>query len=172
MKTKRFFLFGLPAVLLALGLVLAGCDTGSSSDDDDPPPPGDDGVAKSVTITGINADGLITGPDAVGVWLIAEIPTDGMPTPVALEYEAVSEGTLSADLTVPNGMNASNTKWTGTGSYYVLLVPVTYAGGGNLDFNNGYAYVGDGNAPAKAAFNEAAVTLAFTKFVALSTLGF
>jgi hypothetical protein len=31
MKTKRFFLFGLPAVLLALGLVLAGCDDGSGS---------------------------------------------------------------------------------------------------------------------------------------------
>jgi hypothetical protein len=30
MKTKRFFLFGLPAVLLALGLVLAGCDNGST----------------------------------------------------------------------------------------------------------------------------------------------
>jgi hypothetical protein len=34
MKTKRFFLFGLPAVLLALGLVLAGCDDGSDDDSD------------------------------------------------------------------------------------------------------------------------------------------
>jgi hypothetical protein len=35
MKTKRFFLFGLPVVLLALGLVLAGCggdDDGGDSD--------------------------------------------------------------------------------------------------------------------------------------------
>ncbi|MDR1230191.1 MAG: hypothetical protein LBK61_02195 [Spirochaetaceae bacterium] len=32
MKTKRFFLFGLPTVLLALGLVLAGCDTGGGGD--------------------------------------------------------------------------------------------------------------------------------------------
>jgi hypothetical protein len=32
MKTKRFFLFGLSAVLLALGLVLAGCDDGSDDD--------------------------------------------------------------------------------------------------------------------------------------------
>jgi hypothetical protein len=35
MRTKRFFIFGLPAVLLALGLVLAGCDTGSSSGGDE-----------------------------------------------------------------------------------------------------------------------------------------
>jgi ABC-type Fe3+-hydroxamate transport system substrate-binding protein len=33
MKTKRFFLFGLPAVLLVLGLMLAGCaSTGSAKD--------------------------------------------------------------------------------------------------------------------------------------------
>jgi hypothetical protein len=31
MKMKRFFVFGLPTVLLALGLVLAGCDNGSTS---------------------------------------------------------------------------------------------------------------------------------------------
>jgi hypothetical protein len=31
MKTKRFFIFGLLLVLLALGMVLAGCDNGSTS---------------------------------------------------------------------------------------------------------------------------------------------
>jgi hypothetical protein len=41
MKTKRFFLFGLLAVLLALGLVLAGC-----GDDDD------DGGGATATISG------------------------------------------------------------------------------------------------------------------------
>jgi hypothetical protein len=30
MKTKRFFLFGLPAVLLALGLVFVSCDNGTN----------------------------------------------------------------------------------------------------------------------------------------------
>jgi predicted small secreted protein len=37
MNTKRFFLFGLPVVLLALGLVLAGCDTeGGDGAESDP----------------------------------------------------------------------------------------------------------------------------------------
>jgi hypothetical protein len=38
MKKTRFFLFGLPALLLAWGLFLAGCDNGSTSGDGYAPP--------------------------------------------------------------------------------------------------------------------------------------
>ncbi|MDR1094853.1 MAG: hypothetical protein LBL31_00510 [Spirochaetaceae bacterium] len=157
MKTKRFF-FGLPVVLLAvsasltLGLVLTGC----GGDDDDP-------VAKSVTITGINQTAL-TNANQVAVLLTAEMPESGMPTFVALRYRTVSGGTLSADLVVPaNGTYESNTRWTGSGSYYVFLIPIS---GSSLDTNSVYAYVGDTSVPAKAAFNEATVTLPFAKFAA------
>jgi hypothetical protein len=161
MKTKRFFLFGLPAVLLAvsasltLGLVLTGC--GGDDGDGDP-------VAKSVTITGINQNAL-TNANQVGVLLTAEMPGNSTPTFVALRYGTVSGGTLSADLVVPaNGTYESNTRWTGSGSYYVFLIPIS---GSSLDTNNVYAYVGDTSAPAKAAFNEATVTLPFAKFATI-----
>jgi hypothetical protein len=36
MKAKRFLVFGLPVLLLALGLVLTGCDTGSTNGGGDP----------------------------------------------------------------------------------------------------------------------------------------
>jgi hypothetical protein len=151
MKTKRFFLFGLLAVLLALGLVLAGCGEEETE------------VAKSVTITGINQSAL-TNASQVGVWLTAEIPESGQPILVAVRYGNISNGTLSVALTVPtNGTVESNTRWTGSGSYYVILVPVN---GSKIDGNNAYAYVGDTSAPAKAAFNEATVTLPFAKFAA------
>jgi hypothetical protein len=50
MKTKRFFLFGLPVVLLALGLVLAGC--GDDDDDDGGNGGGGGGGDAAATISG------------------------------------------------------------------------------------------------------------------------
>jgi hypothetical protein len=156
MKTKRFFLFGLLAVLLALGLVLAGC----GDDEDDP-------VAKSVTITGI-PDNAFTGASSVSVWLIADM-TEENSSPVALRSGNISEGTLTVALTVPtNGTYESNTRWTGSGSYYVGLLPII---NGSISSDDAYVYVGEGGqAPAQVAFADATATvsLAFTSFLAFS----
>ncbi|MDR1095526.1 MAG: hypothetical protein LBL31_03995 [Spirochaetaceae bacterium] len=156
MKTKRFSHFGLPVVLLALGLVvsaslaLAGC-----GDDDETP------VAKSVTITGIGTDAF-TGASSVFVWLMAEL-TDT--SPVALRSGSISEGTLSVALTVPaNGTYESNTRWTGSGSYYVGLIPIV---NNQMSKEGAYVYIGDGGqTPAKVAFDDATatVTLDFAHF--------
>ncbi|MDR1232470.1 MAG: hypothetical protein LBK61_13840 [Spirochaetaceae bacterium] len=66
MKTKRFFLFGLPAVLLALGLVLAASLTlaGCGGDDDD-----DGGVTVPTDLQG---DWLRTSPSTYYLRIAAD----------------------------------------------------------------------------------------------------
>jgi hypothetical protein len=108
MKTKRFFIFGLPAVLLALGLVLAGCGEEESE------------VAKTVTIKNISG---ITGQ--YGVWVFAEMPSGSSPTNVAVKSGSISGNTASFPLRVPqDNTQDSNTRWTGSGDYYVALIKI------------------------------------------------
>jgi hypothetical protein len=122
MKTKRFLVFGLSAVLLALGLVLAGCDDGSDDD-------GDSGVSKSVTITNISG---IAG--TCSVWVFPEIANP--PANVALFHGTIANNTLTVALTVPqsgNPMMETERRWTGSGSFYVGLIPIV---NGQYDNNN------------------------------------
>jgi hypothetical protein len=59
MKTKRVFIFGLPAVLLALSLVLTGCGGDDEGDDK--------GITGQTTVTGNDLEVSGTGmPDAFG----------------------------------------------------------------------------------------------------------
>jgi hypothetical protein len=119
MKTKRGFSFGLPAVLLVLGLVLAvslvlaGCDDGSSG--------GSSGVSKMVTITNISG---ISG--TYGAWVLPALANP--PANVAIKAGTISGATASFALTVPQSGNPvmeTERRWTGSGDYYVALVPIS-----------------------------------------------
>jgi hypothetical protein len=71
MKTKRFFLFGLPAVLLALGLVLAGCPT----DSDDDGGGGDNGILTFDRLP-VDGDEYLTELNLDGGYTIIVAPND------------------------------------------------------------------------------------------------
>jgi hypothetical protein len=110
MKTKRFFLFGLPVVLLALGLVFAGCDTGGNEPYDGP---------KSFKVTGINKAAIKATALVQIISNDNSFPANGQ----AAEGpgEIVSQ-TLSVDLhpwTSDGG--PSDQSWTGTGEWTIRL---------------------------------------------------
>jgi hypothetical protein len=79
MKTKRFLLFGLPVVLLVLGIVLAGCD-----DDSDEPYDG----PKSFKVTGINKTAIKANARVQIISHDDDLPANGQ----------VAEGTLVANV--------------------------------------------------------------------------
>jgi hypothetical protein len=149
MKTRLFW------GLLAFGLVIVACDTGNGGS-------GGTDVAKSVKIENItNLSGQ------VGVFIFAELPQSGMPTNVAIQYGTISESTLSVDLVVPRDNtynttnNQSNSRWTGTGDYYVAIMPVS---GGSIQGNDARIFTNGGNSSVKVTFDKTLVTLDFGKF--------
>jgi hypothetical protein len=76
----------------------------------------------------------------------------------------VSSGTLNADLHVPttsNQYNSSQARWSGSGSYYVLIIPPD---GNSIYTTNGYVYMDGGDSPVTYTIDSAASTLSFDKF--------
>jgi hypothetical protein len=81
MKTKRFFIFGLPVVLLALGLVLAGCGE-EDGENTDP---------KKITVTGITD----TSSTAARILLASNFNDDGI---VASGNGTILNGSVTVSL--------------------------------------------------------------------------
>jgi hypothetical protein len=98
MKTKRFFIFGLPAVLLALGLVLAGC----GDDDDDSSSPPDESAGLSA-FAGVYTDGFFTTEAGNGTTLTV--------TADALAVDDPSTTTISPVTTSVGGTASGNASW-------------------------------------------------------------
>jgi endo-1,4-beta-xylanase len=110
MKTKGFFVFGLPVVLLALGLVLGRCSTDGGADDDD----GNDTTFVAVTaITGVptaalkdiglTLSGTVVPPSATNktiVWNGSGVH-NGVLT-------AASVGSYTVTATIANGKSKSS----------------------------------------------------------------
>ena len=136
------------ALVMVFGLAFVGCGSNANTD------------PKSVTITGIPAD---IGVERGGVWVFARLPQgNASPINTAIQSGSFSGSTITLNLVVPrdNTWN-SGPAWTGNGNYYVALVPI---------INNGYNYsrallfTNGGETPVKVAFDQANITLEFSKF--------
>jgi hypothetical protein len=107
------------------------------------------------------SEGQQTNP-RLGVLIMEEMPGSGtVPTGVAFYYRIIpslgsSGDTVTADfeLTVSSEqfpMNNTSTNWTGTGNYYVALIPNVENGGYKYESGKVYA---DNNTPVKVTFND------------------
>jgi len=115
-------------------------------------------VNKSVRIE--NVTGL-TGKAVV--WLFAELPSGGNePTNTAIKTGTISKGILSINLVVPKDDTIeTNQRWTGTGNFYVALVPIIDI---YYDTSSARIFTNGENAPVKVPFAEALTTLDYSKF--------
>jgi hypothetical protein len=121
MKTKRFFSFGLLAVLLALGLVLIGCDTDSGDENTDP---------KVLEITNISQSLASKGSNGIQIGIFPA----GTTIPQAMAQAGIVAGASTTDVTLSNSAPytctaplyaapfSSGNRWTGSGTYDVYLV--------------------------------------------------
>jgi hypothetical protein len=141
MKTKRFFLFGLPAVLLALGLVLAGCDNGST-----------DSGGATATISGIPKIGetltvTFSGftPSAGDIyWVAASSPTGGSGDNISFGSNTYTISAAQVSVGDYIWVEASNDDHS-IEVVSARVGPVTAAGSGGSPsvFINGIAKVGE-----------------------------
>jgi hypothetical protein len=160
MKNRLVFT-GLLIAVLAIGILVIGCPTeGGGGGGGGGPSAGTSGtaVAKSVKIEKIEG---FTGQ--AGVWVFAELPTGGNPHPTnaAIKAGYVSGKTLSVALTVPRDNTwSTSTPWTGSGDYYVGIVPIV----NNQYQNTGWVYTNGGSSYVKVTFDKALTTLDFSKF--------
>ncbi|GHV42377.1 hypothetical protein AGMMS49546_20750 [Spirochaetia bacterium] len=114
--TKAMFLLA----MLVFGLVLAGCPTDSGGGNGIP---GDDGVAKSITIT------PVTGITTVSLLNSTDLSGGGI---IAVGTGPASTGTLTVAL--KTGTTGNGPDWTGTGSYWLAISP---GGGSNFVYTGG-----------------------------------
>jgi len=132
--------------------------------------------AKRVTITGFTTWQGKTANNGgdyyhrFGVFLIAD-PDDmydsWFPRVNALWYETVqsngSAGNVNFDLIIPvdNTWNYGRMPWTGTGDYYVVIVPVVSP----YFYSDEAKIYANGTSPIKVSINNQTTTLAFNKFI-------
>ena len=150
---KNKFLWGIPAILLVFAIIVIGCNSGGGGGGGTPTPTG---VAKTLVVTGYTGGGteaavaLINDledfddfdidnpdPEVFGKKLIA----------YSEEENAVSGTTITLPL-----YNWNETKWTGSGSYYIILMDNV----GNIYFT-----------AAKISFSGATTTVPFSSFTKL-----
>jgi len=170
-------LLGITALTTVIGFSMIACDSGGGGGGGGSKPASGGGggtntVPKSIRITGITlSDMSIT---QVGVWVFAKLPQDNnWPANTAIQYGDRS-GSITFELVVPreNTWNSTtdgkpNAKWTGNGDYYVLIVPII---NNAISFTTAYIFTDGGDDPVKVAFNQALVTLAFSKFKSITEL--
>jgi len=146
MKKKLVFIAVL-TILLAFNFISCGED----EDADD----GDDGVPKTLVITGISGDEFMGD---VYVALCPDFNTDS--SFVAFNGVKLSSGST---LTIPLMSNKrEGEQYTGTGSYYIILIfegPTT-DNGDDID----YIYSAGAEMPLKYNFKDAKTTIAFDQF--------
>jgi endo-1,4-beta-xylanase len=113
MKTKRFFVFGLPAVLLALGLVLVGCPTdGDDGGGNDTTPPAltsavvENSAPNRLILTFNEA---VTADSAAG-WSLTGAAISGNPSGIGTATWTVS---LAANITSGSALTISYNSSTG-----------------------------------------------------------
>jgi hypothetical protein len=118
LKMKNKWIYDL-LIILAFGVVLAGCDTGTGGGGGDP--------SKSIKITGIT---LITGTDTNGeayvfIYTKPEFGhglNSGLIAREVYHSAEITNGELLVDLYVcDDGYDASDVPWTGKGEYYINL---------------------------------------------------
>jgi hypothetical protein len=125
MKKSFWVLIG---VMLVIGVVFMGCDNDGTPNTE---------TAKIIKVNGIDA---ISGRKSIAVWVLPSLPetidSENQPQITAIGWGTISSNTLYIDLKVPMRIEGkyntfSNTNWTGTGDYYVALIPISTLDGTN-----------------------------------------
>jgi hypothetical protein len=137
---------------------LIGCDDGTASTSSV--------QEKALIIENIPDEGL--GGEKALVLIFSAIPEGWPPSgTTAVGQTAVSGTRLNVSLTVPreDHVNASEKKWTGSGDFYILLVPIN---GTSYVSNLFRAYTNGGQQPEKVSITSKTTTLDFSKFAVVS----
>jgi len=138
------------AVIAIIGLSMSACEVDA----------GDDGVKKSLRITGITGtDVPTTGNVAVG---IADIKAKGKSNLVAY-----SEVSVSSTVDIPLiSAKRQGEQYTGTGEYYIILV---FDNGTDTDSDDvNYVYSNGTTSALKYNITQEVTTIAFDKFIRLN----
>jgi hypothetical protein len=115
MKTKRFFIFELPAVLLAFGLVFTACNLGTDTSDTTPP------TLISAVVANATSNQLIltfsepTTADSAAGWTLTGAHISGDPTGLGTATWTVplsSNVTSGSTLSMSYNSSAGNTRDT------------------------------------------------------------
>jgi hypothetical protein len=156
---KKSFLMGILVMALVFGMTFVGCDNGSTSGSKTPTPttpttPNTD--PKTLVITGV------TDTKTYKHVLLFESQTSTAPVAA---YTATGTGSISFPLskvTVDNNgyWNWGSERWTGNGSYYVMLVE---SNNDTVNTNSDTLLVHD-----KVNFNAASKTIARSDFQPLT----
>jgi len=137
-------LFGIIALVTVVMFSFAACEED----------PGDDGVPKSLVITGIDkGSGAIT----VG---ICDAPDKKNPKGVIHAFSKVPYG---ANITVPLISAVTNVQFTGTGNFYILMI---FDGETSSDSDDiTYVYSQGSLVPLPFALTEGSSTIPFSQFM-------
>ncbi|MCL2214557.1 MAG: hypothetical protein FWC06_05030, partial [Treponema sp.] len=123
-------------------------------------------IQKSIKLNGITLNGM------AGIWIVKTLPPENYwPRNTAIMYGDITASELSVDLIIPRdntwagNLNSSEPRpdWTGTGDFYVLLVPII---DNSYHLNLGYIYTNGSPKPAEVSFSDGApeVNLSFSGF--------
>jgi hypothetical protein len=154
MKKDNFFVLGMLAMVLALGLAFVGCDNGGGGDEPYDGP-------KTIKITGFNLDIPVTtnhktGESAKFLYVSVREPVDNGPRIANGQVKNPS----GQDITFELFENSES--WTGTGSYFILLEGPPKDSGRD---GGRYWYSVNGVDPAPVDIKDAVTTLDFSDFV-------
>jgi hypothetical protein len=147
MKNK-FKLFSIIAMVAVIGLSMTACDLD----------PGDDGVPKTLVITGIPTN-LQNKQITVA---ICDSDNKGEPKIVALD-QITSASTVTSQLLSGNE-NKKGGNFTGTGDFYILLFFDVNNTPSNLKDDTTYAYTAGSNITKKYNIKDSISTIQFSQF--------
>ena len=146
---NKLNLFGIIALITVIGFSMASCASSGGGSSSQASGAGNDGVAKTLVITGI--DGF-SGDVLVTISSNAQNLTGSM---VAVGGAAISGNSVTIPLVLPG---QEDQRWTGTGEYYVVLV--FEQGGQNVI----YFYAQGGMSALRYNISQATTTIAFNQF--------
>ena len=150
---KKTAFWGLPvAMLLVLGVLLSCASTGGQSGGQS----GGQAAASSAGNDGVPKTLIINGIDGYSGDILVTVASTSSPASsmVAVGGAAVSGGSVTFPLVIPG---REDTRWTGTGDYFVVLVF-------EQQNNAIYFYSGGGMSALRYTFTEATTTIPLSQF--------
>jgi hypothetical protein len=146
MKKDKFLILGILEMVLALGLVFAGCTTDGSDEPYNGP--------KTIKITGYDgSQGII-----IGVMHLHPESADGWP-PVANAQPIDGQAIICPVVNWGDGE-----LWTGTGKFFIWI-ECSPPKNDSLKDGSIYVYSVDGTNPAPVDIKDAVTTLEWSKFI-------
>jgi hypothetical protein len=150
---NTFKLFGLIAILAVIGVSMTACPAVDE---------GDDGIPKTLIITGIGTTQTTTL--TVG---IADVDTKKKKTElVAYNQVSPQSGTFGDSVTIPllSYVKGDGEPYTGTGDYFIVLIFDGPTTGDNDDITYMYTGTVGGTQPSKCSITKPTTTVAFNQF--------